>query len=409
MYGMVIGLLLSGFVGGLCQLAIGSYFLGKVLKQYGMRVRDLYGMKVSRDVWVTTVRFAMNFWPGTIFSSFMGFFNFLIYVENLPGYTTILGLLSMANSLARFAGWSSGVINQSTQVFSESFNNGKHNLTRYYIASGLKYWSFFWFFLGPLNIFLMPIILQVVVQGGILNSQWLGIGPMVPVYVLIGLWSPFSSVANSIITISNNPRISVWMGIVSTIMNLFFTWYFLAVLQLGWLGMLLSSAPSSFLSFIVYMFYMHYKLLPLPWSFWKDIGWQVFVAPIIAGAIFTIFGLIILNIIWPIVSSGVHGFAIIGAAAATIAILVGGMLFIYIPLYSWFGGWDEHTMRDQRKSVPLTGFSLFITLPMYRLFDFFYRKSPFKERAKMHIGDLAFAELIEMGRERTSHLAGAAQ
>jgi hypothetical protein len=319
----------------------------------------------------------------------------------------------MATQLGKFAGWSNGVINQSTQVFSESYNNGKYHLTRYYIASGLKYWSFFWFFLGPLNIFLMPIILQVVVQGGILNSQWLGVAPMVPIYVLINIWTPFGTTNGgflyTIITISNRPRVSMWMGIVSTIMNLFFTWYFLAVLQLGWLGMLLSSAPSSFLSFIVYLLYVHYKILPLPKSFWKDIGWQVFVAPVIAGAFFTIFGQITLNIIWPIVSAGVYGYAIIGSAAATIAILVGGLLFIYIPLYSWFGGWDEHTMRDQRKSVPLTGFSLFITLPMYRLFDFFYRKSPFKQRAKMQIGDLAFAELIDLGRERMSHLADAAQ
>ncbi|HMF34881.1 MAG TPA: hypothetical protein VKK79_25900, partial [Candidatus Lokiarchaeia archaeon] len=403
-YGMLIGFLLAGFASGAFQFVVGSYYLSKILKQYGMRLRELFGMKVPRDVWVSSVKFAARFWPSTFFGTAVGFASFLVQVTNLPGYLTINGLIKMAQSLARFAGWSSGILGQSQQVISESYNNGKYNLCRYYIASGLKYWTFFWFFLGLLNIFLMPIILQVVVTSGILNSQWLGVGPMVPILVFIGILDPFNTIGDRQIKISNHPEVLSILNIIGTCMGFFFTWYFLAVLHMGWLGMILIGVPFTILSVIVKLTFMNAKLLPLPWSFWKDIGWQVFVAPMIAGAVFTIFGQIILQLVWPIVSQGLTGFAMIGAAAAVMAILVGGLLVLYIPVYSWFGGWDDHTMRDFRKSVPLTGFSLFIVLPMYRLFDYFYRKSPFKKQAKMNIGDIAFAELLELGRERTTHI-----
>ena len=40
---------------------------------------------------------------------------------------------------------------------------------------------------------------------------------------------------------------------------------------------------------------------------------------------------------------------------------------------------------------------------MYKLFLKGWQKSPFKKQAKWQIGDRAFQELLDLGRERLSH------
>ncbi len=404
LYGMVIGIAVGGYVDDFFTFALGTYWLSKILDQYGIKMRDVYGRKIPRDVWRSALGFAARFWPGTIFGALMGFTGFLITVTSLPGYTTIVGLVMQAGNFSKFAGWSGDIMGKSRPVYSESLNNGKLNLTRYYIASGLKYWSFFWFFLGLFNIFAAPLIINILI-GNFISEEWTLIGPMIPILVILGIWSPFNDIADRLINITRHPEFNTALGIGGTFVNLFFTWYFLAFLNWGWLGYMLTGVPMSLIAMILRFTFMQKKILRLGWSFWKDIAWQVYVAPAIAGFIFVAYQLFVLQILWPIISYGQSGMGIILPTLVALLLLIAGLMVIYIPLYAWFGGWDAHTLRDFKKSVPLSGPSLFIVYPMYKMFARFSKTSPFKRLATWQLGDSAYKELLELGRERTSHLA----
>ncbi len=406
LYGMVLGIAIGGYVDDFFTFALGTYWLSKILDQYGISIRELYGQKIPREVWGSALGFASRTWPSMIFGTVMGFTGFLIVVDNLPGYVTITGLTKQAQNLAKFSGWSGNIMGTSRPVYSEAYNNGKRDLVKYYIASGYKYWSFFWFFLGLFNIFATPIIIQIIFGNFVPNEpQWFLIAPMIPVYVIMGIWSPFNDISEKMILIGNHPEVNTVLGIIGTFVNLFFTWYFIVVLNMGWLGLVMIGVPWTLVAMVIRYIYMQRKILHLEWAFWKDIAWQVFLAPAIAGFTFVAFQMFVLLVIWPWISAGLFGMEVIGPTIAVLAMLIGGLMVIYVPLYAWLGGWDDQTMRDFKKSVPLSGPSLFIVYPMYKLFLKCYNKSPFKKRAKMQIGDRAFQELLDLGRERLAHQA----
>jgi len=102
---------------------------------------------------------------------------------------------------------------KSRPVYSEAYNNGKRDLVKYYIASGYKYWSFFWFFLGLFNIFATPILIQLSL--GIFRPER---APVVthcsddPIYVIMGIWGPFNDISDKMIMIGNHPEVNTVLG-----------------------------------------------------------------------------------------------------------------------------------------------------------------------------------------------------
>ncbi|MHA1732575.1 MAG: hypothetical protein ACTSU5_11580, partial [Promethearchaeota archaeon] len=329
---------------------------------------------------------------------------FLITVEAVPGYLTYVGLTGAAGDLSKIVSWADDILGDSQPALSESYNNGKRNLCKFYLASGLKYWSFFFMILGMFNIFALPVILNIAFEGGFLPRTWALIAVMVPFYIYIKILDPFKGVVDKMIMVSNHPEINTIIGIVGTVVNLFFTWYFLVVLQMGWMGLIVKGLPMDIIALVAKYVFVHKRILRLDLGWWKDIGWQVFVAPLLAGTVLVLYMLAVLYGLWPIVSAGLYSMQLIFAAIPVLALLFLGIIFIYMPLYSYLGGWDENTLRDFRRCIPLTGPSLFITYPMLKIVNKFYAKSPFKKLAHMNIGDEGFKELLELGQMRNENI-----
>lgn len=400
LFGMTIGWAIGGYVDDFFTFALGTYWLSKVLDEYDIQIREIYVMKVPREVWWSALNYSLRLMPATVFSTVMGFAGFMITVESLPGYLTYVGLKGGAEGLAKIVSWADDILGDSQPALSESYNNGKHDLCRFYLASGLKYWSFFFFILGTFNVFALPIILEIAFQGGFLPRTWALMGVMVPIFIYVKVLDPFRGVVDKMVTVSNHPEINALTGIIGTVMNLFFTWYFFVVLDVGWIGLIVVGLPGDVVGIVVRYAFVHYKILNLGGSFWRDVAWQVFAAPALAGAAFVAYMLLLLRGLWPIVSVGLTGTGLLFAAVPVLLLLMAGVVFVYMPLYSYFGGWDKNTLRDFRKCIPLTGPSLPITYPMWRLVEKFHARSPFKEKAHMKVGDAAFEELVALGRYR---------
>lgn len=399
--GLTLGWAIGGYVDDFFTFTAGTYLLSKVLDEYGIRIRDIYIMKVPREVWGSALGYSARLLPKTIFNSILGLTGFLITVENLPGYLTLVGLTKKAEDLAGFmVKFSDDVLQDSQPVLSESYNNGKMNLTRYYIASGMKYWSFFFLLFGSFLIIALPVILTIAFEGGFLPRTWSLVAIMAPFYVYTRVLDPFKQVGEKMINVSNHPEINAVVDIASTLMNLFFTWYFLVVLDMGWLGLILRGFPAQVMVVIVRLIFTHVKILPLPGSWWKDVAWQVFAAPFLAGTVLIGFMLLIFYGLWPAVSANLEGGMLLVAAAPILILVLIGGLFIYMPIYAWLGGWDENTLRDFKKSLPLSGPTIVLTYPLYKISTKFHAKSPFKRLSHMKVGDVALGELLELGRER---------
>jgi len=183
-------------------------------------------------------------------------------------------------------------------------------------------------------------------------------------------------------------------------MNLSFTWYFIADLEMGWLGLILVPVPSMVFQLIVKWTFMYHKIVKLDLAWWKDIAWQVFVAPLMGGSVFIVFLSFVLKVLWPAATVGLTGMALVVAAAPLILLILVGGLLLYMPIYSYCGGWGKHTLNDFKKAIPLTGPSILITYPLYKLARWGYKKSPFKKYSNFSFAEKAYEELVEVSEIR---------
>jgi len=189
-------------------------------------------------------------------------------------------------------------------------------------------------------------------------------------------------------------------------MNVFFNWYFLWELELSWYGLVFAPIPASLLSLFIKWIYMNKKVINLDKEFWKDTAWQIFLAPVAGGLVFAGFIQISIRIIWPILSAPFQGTAILIPAIAMMAILLLiGVFLIYIPVVSYLGFWDKRSLKTFKRAVAMSGPSIWLIWPMYKLFEKFYEKSPLKKRSRMDLGDVAKEELVELAIIKSQNYA----
>lgn len=396
MMGMALGFAVGGYVDDFLVFLLGMFWLSKIIDKYGIRIWEMYGQTVPQEVWKSALSYSARLMPRQIFGALMGFFSFLLTFQNLYGYSSFTGIFKVAGDLRKFVGWSDDILNGSQPSFSEAYNNGKINLTKYYIGEGLKYNMLFFMILGSFNVFALPVILRVAL-GVFLNENWEMVAVIVPLQILLyTLHAPYDDVCSKMIYLSGHPEFHTIWGIISTFINLFFTWYFLAYLRLGWVGVLLQPLPTTYLGLILKWIFMNKTVIHLDKQFWKDIAWQCFVAPLLAGGVLILWMELILQGLWPLISWPFEGDLILIPAIIAMVLLLLGAIFIYFPLVSFFGFWDERSLNTFRRAVALSGPSIWLIWPLYKIFNHFYQKSPFKKQSYSKLGEISEPELKDL-------------
>jgi hypothetical protein len=394
-YGLALGWAIGSYIDDFFTFGLGMYWLSKILDQYGIKMWEIYGQRVPPDVWKSALGYSFRLMPRTIFTSLMGFFGFVVNYTGLPGIMTYQGIIGEAGNLKKFVGWSSEIIGRSQPGYSEAYNNGKITLTKYYIAEGLKYNSLFFGILGTFNIIALPVIIDIAL-GVWLNPSWELIGTVVVWKIFLELHGPYDDVFRRMIYISNHPEINTILDIIGSPIGLFITWYLLFVVEFGWLTLLVAGFPWAIFTFIFRWVYCSKKVLNLDKAFWKDIAWSCFLAPAIGMVALGAYSILILQAFWPVVSAPFSGNLLLIPVAITLIILLAGAFFIYFPIVSYFGYWDARSLNTFRRAMALSGPSLWLIYPMFKLFDIFYRKSPFKKQSYVTMGDQADVELQEL-------------
>ncbi|MHA1819516.1 MAG: hypothetical protein ACTSU2_10580 [Promethearchaeota archaeon] len=408
--GIAFGWMVGAYMDDFFTWLLGMYWLSKIIHKYlntdgePLRIRDLYGQKVPKEVWKSALGYSMRLWPKSFMGAIMGLFNFLINYKGLPGYMSYSTLIKESENLRRVVGWSDDILNGSGPILAESFNNGKIELTRYYIGQGLRYYMMFFMILGSFTIFALPLLVNVVLIV-VLNQSWGLIAQIVPIMVVLWMWSPYDDITNKMVYLSKHPEVNTILDIVGAFVNLFFSWYFLFVLKMGWLGMVLAQVPNSLMHLIVRWIYMQKKIIKLDKNFWKDFAWTIFIAPILAGTLFIIYLLLSIKFLWPVLANPFSEDAILIPAIIFLAITIfGGLFGIYLPALAFFGFWDERSLTEFKRAVAVSGPSLPIVWIFYRIFKAFHKRSPFKKYGYVKLGEIAEQQLKELSLIRYQNL-----
>ncbi|MHA1716734.1 MAG: hypothetical protein ACTSXP_13910, partial [Promethearchaeota archaeon] len=315
----------------------------------------------------------------------------------IPQYTTFSTLSGLASGIAGFINYGAGT---PTALISESYLNGKKNLTQYYIAQSFRYAMLFQCLFLPTILSILMVLDRFFIYFNMLN--YLLAIPFIIPWVVRHFQQPYTSLADNIQLGTNHPNFLMFIRFLEEVLKIFFMTLWIVWLKLPanyglsalvWILPCGIYIPIMTKTISAYIF-IHRRIVKI-----KVGTWQTLVAPIISGGImFALEYFTIIYISEPLQES--VGFPI--AIAITLIILFVFIIFLYLPLTSLFGAWDDDSMRDFKHAAKMSGPSKFFVIPMYRLCELASKHSKLHNRYPID-ASVAIKEARELLEIKNAH------
>lgn len=377
--GIAIGASIGLYVDDFIAMAVSALFFDKVLKGYGISSKECFRVYFTWKDIKPVILFSLKVASPEILNGALGFLNLLLWLTYLPQYTTLLILAYIGGSIADIMNWF-GTLNIDAPI-AEAFLNGKINLAQYYLGQTIRFNFLVIGFFAPIILIVSVIMPVVWVEFNMLN--YLG-GTMFIIPRLIKL--SFERIlwpADNVIVGTDRPNFKMAMGIIGSISTTLCYYLLLGVFKLpekislqgvAWL-MELGWLPVGLITSSISYFYIHKKIFSV------QIPWKQILIGICLPSCITYFALysVARTIFFPLYEA--HNIFV--AIFAALPVLILGMIFIYFPLSSLMGGWDDINLDEFRKSAAMSGPSKFLVVPLYRLVNFFSKKSKLHNRFAM--------------------------
>jgi len=309
--------------------------------------------------------------PG-YFTSFISYLGFLITIQYIPQYTTIMFLSIVGGSIASVIGNFGGP--GSTAIYSESYMNNKPSLTQYYIGQEIRFNVFILGFWIPL-VLVLRLVMPNAWEALNMAQYALAVEYMIPRLIQYSI-SKFLGTPGNVLYGANRPNLGIILGVLGSIADLGLKYLYLVYWQIpknvGLIGTIclleLGYLPIGVITAAISYWFVHTKLvrIRIPWA-------QMLIGMVIPGGItYFILTLMYDYIFMPIYLS--YGFlvALFPAVIALFFILIFG----YFPMTGFFGGWDDVNLEECRKAAKMSGPSKFIVWPMYLLINKMCKISP---------------------------------
>jgi hypothetical protein len=404
LFGIAIGYAIGTYVGEFVSMLIVMVSVRKVMLGMGFRFIELFIPYFGKDVIWRSLKFGFIVSIPAIISSFIGTMTTLWWYSYVPAYLTFITLSKLADDLANVIKAGGGI--NITATISEAINNGKKELTSYYISMIWKFVFFFKFAIGAIILSFIPLILNILLVAGGAENYLLAAAFITPNIIATLVEQPQDS-ARTVILGANRPTFNTVITIIHDVLNLGFIYLWLIVLRLPqtlgfsaviWLIPLGGFAPGV-LRMIVSWYYIHKQIAPVRF---KEFFWQTFMAPIfpaliIAGVAQLWYFFVFENLI-ALLGGGQLAMILTGGISIMFAFIVCAM-FIFFPLYGAFGGWDTNTMAIFDEAVRISGPSRFLFLPINKASHFFEKISPLHNRFPIPY-EKALEEADELMQER---------
>ncbi len=401
MLGAAIGFAIGTYVDDFITAIVAGLYLRKELRRMGLSILDALRPNFGMDVIKMSLYFGFKQSLPGIFNTVVGFFVFFTWYDAVPAYATYVVLNRLADEIANISKRSEGI--NTKGAFSEAINNGKTRLAQYYIAMTFKYYGFFTVGIGCLVIGFMPVILSVLLVTGGAENYLLAI-PFIAPNIIATLLEQPAGEADKILVMGNRPLFNSITSIMQSIVGLFFTWVWLYGLRLPqtygfpvlvWLLPLGGFVPST-MRLLLNWLYVHKYICNIGHTL-RNVAWQAFVAPIMPGVITILTGYAWYAWVFPPLSSWFG--AMIAAIISVFFAFAVGLIFNFIIMYGFFGGWDDHTLAVFKEAVDISGPSKILFRPVYKLTAMLVKKSPFHNRFPVDHQD-AVREMKELMIQR---------
>ncbi len=406
--GIVIFYILSQFVDDYINLAIGAKMFSGLLKKRGVdkAFRQLFIPRFDKPVVMQCIKFVGKQWIAGQILGVIGYIIGLMIIERTPSFASWSGLLLIPNFLGHLVSmvnWGSPTV----PAISESYNNGKQELARYFIHDMFKYMIFVVIFMAvPLGV-LAPRILDVVldsglITGGLTNYQ-AGL-VMIPIVMIISASGQWRGWWSKLFVACDDPLPPIWLNYIFTpsgyILKFTFLWLTVdtGILPV-WYMLLLPDFINDLAKTIVGWAWYQKRILKINY---RKMFWQVFGAPGLTAVSYA--GVLILfqYTLWPLLDLAFIAIAgpqlgpVIVAAMVLLFILFLFPAVLMCPLYSLWGGWDNYTLEEFKKTTDISGPSKGIMLMMYNISKFFARISPLHNKFPLAEYDTVKKEIQEL-------------
>jgi hypothetical protein len=357
-----IGNYIDDIIFGLISL----YYANKILVKYvGLSMRDVFQIKIRRDVYREMLLYGVQGSLLPILWTFVGTFTLLKYTSTIPGYVAYSALIGFGGQFSSIIG-QFGDFGLYTCV-AESYSNGKKKLAEFYASYSLRWRYFFYILIGMALFAVIPFFLYIIdIPNGPLQYYAGATAFFIPLLIrklfdpLFGLPGPIiggaqhitaGNLISALHAVLNFVFIVLWIDVI----KVQDTWGDFGVLFLiGFNGIV----PLVIIIVIQYV-YVNMRILKIK-IYYK----ATFLGPAIAAA-----PVLLLTTFWYNTAFVPMADAIGIEITITISMLIlfVVLLFIYFPLNMIVGGWDDYMLFTFKKAIDLSGPSKPIFLMLYKV------------------------------------------
>ena len=387
--GSIIGIYLREF----CSAILSGHWLAEVLRQIdpSLKVRDLFRAEFDRVVVKKSLSYGLRaMTPGLIYPV-ANFFAILIITLKMDNYAAIMGMVNLGTMLSQMVTTFSIQIGPS---ISEAYLNGKKKLTAYYIASAYRWTTAMGFFMVGL------LFGGATMLGIIAGSNFFLTASIIQVAIFFKICDMFQGLHDTIFTAAGKAEYNIILITIEQAVRVFLLYAFIVWFPIGWLALVLSQGIGWSVKWIVGLILFNIKFFRT-----RTISlWQTFVAPTIAAVVEAIYIQLMVTYLYPVLAD------VVGKVpAAVIGIVIGiftGPFFIYFPVYSFFGGWDNGTIKVAEQAAAMSGPSKFLVNIIVKLSKVITKISPLHNKFKIDDTgvEAEIAELMAIRQSRTSQV-----
>jgi len=373
--GVSIGGMIGLYVDDFFAMLVSAKFFAGVMEDYGIRPIDCLRVDFTWEEVKEPFLYGIKTGIPGLINSTLGFINFTLWVNYLPQYTTYATLAAIGTSIPNVMTWFGTP--RISALLSESYQNDKKDLTRYYIGQYVR-------FHAEIQGFFVPLLLIV---STVLPIAWnvMGMVNYLPaiIFVVPGLVlrivTPYLGIPNQLQYAIGKPNFAIITSLLNNIMNTIFllgtiVWWNIPEKNVGaipWLYVCYTLPFGVLFSALNYWF-VNKKILTLKIPFKQIFFGFVIPAFLTYGA--TYLGkILIFDNLFP-----KFGFYV--AAIVSVAIFLVAILGVFFPFSALFGGWDDENLAEFEKAAYMAGPSKMFAIPVFKLVNWACKKSKYHNK-----------------------------
>ncbi|MHA1204538.1 MAG: lipopolysaccharide biosynthesis protein [Candidatus Heimdallarchaeaceae archaeon] len=386
---------LAGAIGysvGNYVIQVVTFLLGLwMFKRQKFSLKSIFRIDFSMAEIKESLSFGFKWMIGNILPPLGWFAQMFLLSTFLPNYTEQQGYFSLAWNFALIV-MIAGLFAQSILPgVSESYHGKKKVLTRYYTLNSLKWGAYFdWFFVSAL----LAIGPRFIIGGA--GEEWASAAIIIRWILLFHFFGYLSWIGDWMFAGSDRPG---WAAI---------SWVIEQVIRTGLLVAFIPAYKFFTIHFNSPMVGVLFAYIPaliiknafMWWGIrrddffkfrWKDLWYQGVVTPLLSAlALFSVLELLF-TVIW-------KGEIITSVVILLIGIIPGLYLFAFF--MGLFGGFDDNTLAEFKRSTDMVKGVGFMARPLYKLTEWGTKISPLHNRFPISIYNEAIKEAEELTKEK---------